>query len=187
MSRIDYLRKELYELNSMDAKDFKRLVDTKLRNYLLHHYRNNPFYRDLLREKSGVRSEEHLPKTVEEIGRLPIIDKKWLQKVKIDKNFTKGVEIAGYVETTGSTGKPLRIPRSYSARKRFGEQCIRFMLMGGIDPLGHDTQYWVTHYYPKGDPEYPEGKDICSHEGVAASLEILGHPENIVDESTRTP
>jgi len=172
--RIADLKNELYELDVMDMHEFQRMRDYRFEKLVRHHYENNPAYRSLLNE-NGI-SEGNLPERVSEIGRLPITEREWFEKVRIHENPSVRY-IIKKIETTGSTGMPFLFPYSKKvAEKLAGELFARSILMAGIEP--EETTYSVTHWFPGG-------KDVwASHEAMLQYARLGG---KCIDESTQTP
>jgi phenylacetate-coenzyme A ligase PaaK-like adenylate-forming protein len=175
---IGKIKSELESIDRMSSDEFDSLRDEKFRNILMHHY-NNPYnhsYRKLL-EDHGIKSEADLPKSIEEIANLPIIDKKFLTEGGfanipcVPKN-----EVIRNIQTSGSTGAPLLIPHSRKAARRlYGELIVRSMLMNGLDLEA--KQYWVTHYTKEFD-------NWASHLCAQMVGEVVG--DIMIDDSTQT-
>jgi phenylacetate-coenzyme A ligase PaaK-like adenylate-forming protein len=176
---VNKIKKELDDINKMSLDEFISMRNDKFRKMLLHHYNNpyNPAYRNLLKEH-GIESEGDLPKSVDEINKLPIIDKEFLQQGDFANQPTVPKnEIYKIVETSGSTNQPKLIPHSLKGDLRlYGELITRSCVMNYFDLEGEG--YWITHWIPGGKDTW------ASHAGLRMVVEVLG--DKIIDESTQT-
>jgi len=176
---VERIKSELDSINTMSLDEFNAMRNERFRKMLLHHY-NNPYnsaYMEFLREH-GIEGEEDLPRSVEEIGRLPMTDKEFLRKGGFAKKpCVPKEEISKNIQTTGSTDTPLFIPHSYKAGNRlYGELLVRSMIINGFDLTAR--HYWVMHYTKDQD-------NWSSHAAAQRVIQILG--DKIIDESTQTP
>ena len=105
-----YMVKYLAELKMHQRKSRKELSDiqlNKLKKMIIYAYNNVPFYRELFIRKNI--NPDNIKK-IEDLQMLPIITKKEIQ-ANYDKILANGINIdqCKLVNTTGSTGIPLRI------------------------------------------------------------------------------
>lgn len=111
-SRYEYLYmlKYLAELKMHQKRSRKELSEIqlkKLKKMIIHSYNNVPFYRELF-IKANISPDDI--KKIEDLQKLPIITKKEIQ-ANYDKILANGTDIeqCKLINTTGSTGIPLRV------------------------------------------------------------------------------
>jgi phenylacetate-CoA ligase len=174
---VEKIKKELDSINRMSLDEFVSMQNDKFHAILLHHYNNpyNPAYRNLLKEH-GIESEGDLPKTTDEINKLPLVDRIFLRQGNFDKvPCVAEAEIYKIIQTSGSTDNPLLFPYSYKSVKRLhGEFLVRSLIISNLDTDA--LHYWVTHYTSEKD-------NWSSHAAAIMAKEILG--SNVIDESTQ--
>lgn len=89
-------------------EDLRQVQEERLRNLLIHAYQNVPLYRGLYKE-AGYHPEEF--RSLDDINRIPILTKDRLKQASPEEVVAQGIDPhrCGVVETSGSTGTPLRI------------------------------------------------------------------------------
>ena len=107
--KLKYLR-ELQENQWKKKEDLQDIQNRKLRHIIDYSYRNVRFYRDLF---NSVNVKPSDIKTVDDLSKLPIIDKKMIAEAGADAHSlqidnSKCINI----HTGGTTGYPLNIPRN---------------------------------------------------------------------------
>jgi phenylacetate-coenzyme A ligase PaaK-like adenylate-forming protein len=179
---ISRLLNEFENLRMMSMEEFQGMRDKKFASIVRHHYMNNEPYRKIL-DSSGI-SENNLPTKLSEIDRLPILEREWYEEVRMHQNPSIPSHLVDrYVETSGSIQRPLVLPYSKRAIKRGGELIARSVLFLGISP--EERGYSVTHWYPPGNKQFPDGKDVWgSHYNIAETIKALD--DRPIDESTQT-
>lgn len=82
--------------------------ENRLRMLLMHAYHNVPLYRGLYKE-AGYHPEEF--RSLDDIDKIPILQKDRLKQARPEEIVAQGIDPhrCGVVETSGSTGTPLRI------------------------------------------------------------------------------
>lgn len=86
----------------------RQLQEKSLRKLLIHAYHNVPLYRSLY-DKAGFRPDEF--RSLDDLGKVPILQKHRLKEATPDEAVARGTRPhhCATVETSGSTGTPLRI------------------------------------------------------------------------------
>ncbi len=89
-------------------EDLRQVQEERLRRLLIHAYHNVPLYRELYKEV-GYHPEEF--RSLDDLGKIPILQKNRLKQASPEEIVARGVDPhrCGVVETSGSTGTPLRI------------------------------------------------------------------------------
>lgn len=89
-------------------EDLRQVQEERLRNLLMHAYQNVSLYRGLYKE-AGYHPEEF--RSLDDIDKIPILQKNRLKQARPEEVVEQGVDPyrCGVVETSGSTGTPLRI------------------------------------------------------------------------------
>ncbi|MDR4482314.1 MAG: hypothetical protein R3B95_03550 [Nitrospirales bacterium] len=89
-------------------EDLRQVQEERLRKLLIHAYQNVPLYRELYKE-AGYHPEEF--RSLDDIGNIPILQKHRLKQASQEEVVARGIDPhqCGVVETSGSTGTPLRI------------------------------------------------------------------------------
>lgn len=89
-------------------EDLRQLQEEQLRNLLMHAYQNVPLYRGLYKE-AGYHPDEF--RSLDDIDKIPILQKDRLKQASPEEVVVQGIDphLCGVVETSGSTGTPLRI------------------------------------------------------------------------------
>lgn len=90
------------------GEDLRQVQEERLRNLLIHAYQNVPLYRKLYRE-AGYHPEQF--RSLDDIDKIPILQKDRLKLARPEEVVAQGIDPqrCGIVETSGSTGIPLRI------------------------------------------------------------------------------
>ncbi|WP_443147716.1 phenylacetate--CoA ligase family protein [Nitrospira sp.] len=89
-------------------EDLRQLQEEQLRNLLMHAYQNVPLYRGLYKD-AGYHPDEF--RSLDDIDKIPILQKDRLKQASPEEVVVQGIDPhrCGVVETSGSTGTPLRI------------------------------------------------------------------------------
>ena len=89
-------------------EDLRQVQEERLRNLLMHAYQNVPLYRGLYTE-AGYHPEKF--RSLDDIDKIPILQKDRLKQASPEEIVAQGIDPhrCGVVETSGSTGTPLRI------------------------------------------------------------------------------
>lgn len=89
-------------------EDLWRVQEERLRKLLIHAYQNVPLYRGLYKE-AGYHPEEF--RSLDDIAKIPILQKDRLKQASPEEVVARGIDPhrCGVIETSGSTGTPLRI------------------------------------------------------------------------------
>lgn len=89
-------------------ENLRQLQEEQLRNLLMHAYQNVPLYRGLYKE-AGYHPDEF--RSLDDIDKIPILQKDRLKQASPEEVVAQGIDPhrCGVVETSGSTGTPLRI------------------------------------------------------------------------------
>lgn len=183
-SNIAYLRKALEDLRKMSMKEFLVMRDESLAKGISHHYHNNSAYRKLLNEHDIY--ESNLPTSYEEIDILPVVTKEWLFEIDIMNNHSLSQRVVDrHIRTTGTTGPALEIPQNDADMTRVAaEPAIFGQMFTGTN--FDEPDYLISHWYPKGSNDFPEGMDVwSSHYDASLMKRIIG--DKAIDESTQTP
>jgi phenylacetate-coenzyme A ligase PaaK-like adenylate-forming protein len=127
---ISYLREALASWKDMSLDEFQAMRDRRFSKSLRFQYDNNTPYRRLLQEHGF--TQDTLPKSYQDICKLPVIDKDWISREDIAHNPSAPVDDC--VHTTGSTGSPVEFPLSWHTKMKSGsEPAMLFMLMTGAN------------------------------------------------------
>lgn len=174
------IRDELDDLQRRSADEMRAQQDQRLAALVRFHFAEsrNPAYRDLLRAH-GIAHEDDLPRSVEELGRLPITSRAFLQASDYAaRPCVPPEEVQKIIETSGTSGQPLRVPYTYTlVRRCYQDLLARAFLLGGIDPL--ERCYFVAHWEPGGKDDW------SSHLGARAIEALVGGGRTLI-ASTRT-
>lgn len=174
---IDGLEKELNHLERMSKSEFNRLRNKKFRECILRQYRTDPNLQRLY-HTNGI-FEADLPRTLDEIKKLPFVDKKMVKDARYDQNLiVPRSQIVKVLHTYGSLSEPTRIPYSIKSTKRLmADFFVRSMIFSETDP--YKTCYSISMFLPN--------KDVwASHFGMKSSKEYY-MKDKMIDESSITP
>lgn len=173
---------ELDALTHISDDELRSRQDERLAKLVRHHF-NNPYnsaYRTLLRSV-GIEHESDLPRSVDEIGRLPLINRTHL----LDGDYVNHPavppeQVRKIIETSGTSGNPLRVPHTFEAvRIGYGDMIARSAALGGMDPEAR--LYYIVHWVPGG-------KDVwASHEGALMHEELVGSDKVRIVSTHTTP
>ncbi|MBI2322728.1 MAG: phenylacetate--CoA ligase family protein [Chloroflexi bacterium] len=179
-AEIRRIRDELDDLQRRSADEMRAQQDRRLASLVRFHLARslNPAYREFLRAH-GVEHEDDLPRSVAELARLPITSRAFLQESNYAaRPCVPPEEVQKVIETSGTSGNPLRLPYTYEmTRRSYQDLLARAFIIGGVDPLV--PSYWVVHWEPGGKDDW------SSHLG-ARSFEALAGEGRALVASTRT-
>jgi phenylacetate-coenzyme A ligase PaaK-like adenylate-forming protein len=177
---VQRIQEDLDRLSGLSADEIRAKQDSRLADIVRFHFNNerNDAYRTLLR-KHGITHESELPRAVDDITRLPLISRRFLEES--DYSHRPAVpqeDVRKIVETTGTSGSPLRVPHTYATMRRcYGEFIARSALLGGMNP--GDPSYAIVHWVPGGKDDW------ASYAGTLLFQELVG-PERAMIVSTHT-
>lgn len=120
---LDRIRRDLDALQRLSADELRARQNQRLAALLRFHFAEarNPAYRQLL-QAHGIAHEDDLPRTIDELNRLPILTRAFLQEADYARQPCVPVdEVQKIVETSGTAGgaapgalhvhlRPLRLP-----------------------------------------------------------------------------
>ena len=182
LETVDQIARELDGLRSVSADEMRSRQDRRLADIVRFHY-DNPFnssYRDLL-IAHGIEHESQLPRSIGEIARLPMVTRAFIA----DSDYAGHPavptnEIQKIIETSGTSGNPLRIPHTHETVLRcYGQMIVRSAILGEMKP--DDPSYSIVHWVPGV-------KDVwASHEGTIAFQEIVGADHAMIVSTHTTP
>jgi phenylacetate-coenzyme A ligase PaaK-like adenylate-forming protein len=156
--------------------------DRRLAAIVRYHFNNewNGAYRALL-SSHGIEHESDLPRTVDEIGRLPTISRRFLEEGDYASRPAVAVEeVRKIVETSGTSGNPLRVPHTHESMKRcYGEFLARSAILGGMDPL--EPSYSIVHWVPGGKDNW------ASYAGTLLFQDLVGLDRAMIVSTHTTP
>lgn len=99
--------------------EWKNWQEVELRKLLLHSYKTVPYYTDLLNKK-GINENSISSFSIEELKKIPILEKKTFRLLHDSKLMSDVPEPNGtYIYTSGSTGTPLKILYSTRMHQRY--------------------------------------------------------------------
>jgi phenylacetate-CoA ligase len=92
----------------LNPSELEELQNKKLRAVVKHAYENVPYYHKLF---NSVNLKPNDIRTKEDLVKVPITNKKTLQKLPITERIARGVDISKCIKgrTSGSTGEPLDV------------------------------------------------------------------------------
>lgn len=139
----------------LDRAALDRLRDLQVRRVVGHAGRRVPHHRDLLR-RHGIEPDEI--RAVADLARLPLTTKKDLQEAEPRRLLAEGLDPSSLIErrTTGSTGQPIRIRRTWLEERLLGahrwralrsmgarsrDRTVEIEELGAIDPNDHSTAH----------------------------------------------
>ena len=131
----------LFRSDRLSAPQMRALQMKKLRRLLVHAYRHHKFYRDLM---SQARFHPEKIRDAEELSQLPVVDRKMYQEFterEVQKN-PRLYELYFQDATSGSTGFPLRVYRSWFERGYMLAKFLRMAIRNGYRPL--DRTLWFA-------------------------------------------
>ena len=113
--------------------DVVAFQNERLRRLVAHAYHRVPYYRGLF-ERHGIKPEDI--GTIADLARIPITDKRDLQALAVEESFERGVDAARLVthRTSGSSGEPLTIRRTWLEERLLGAFRLRAMHQLGLRP-----------------------------------------------------
>jgi len=105
---LPYYLWRIKKAQRLNPSELEELQSKKLRAIVKHAYENVPYYHKLF---NSVNLKPNDIKTREDLVKVPITNKKILQKLPIIERISRGVNISKCVKcrTSGSTGEPLDI------------------------------------------------------------------------------
>lgn len=145
------VRIDLDRLSHESADEIRARQDVRLAEVVRFHFNNerNPAYRTQL-NAHGINHESELPQTVAEIGRLPLMTRKLLEDGDYARRPCVPFEdVRKIIETTGTSGNPLRVPHTFETMRRcYGEFIARSAVLGGMNL--EDPSDGILHWIPVG-------------------------------------
>jgi phenylacetate-CoA ligase len=179
-AHVARLRAELDALQRSSVDEQRARQNERLAALLRFHFASsrNPAYRQLV-EAHGIAHADDLPRTVDELHRLPVVTRAFLQEANYaGQPGVPADEVQKTIETSGTAGNPLHVPYTYEfVRRGYQDFIARAAILGGMNPL--DRSYWVVHWEPNG-------RDVwSSHVGARAFAAGVG-PERAMIVSTHT-
>ena len=111
---LQRIRADLDRLSRSSVDEIRSQQDRRLAEIVRFHFNNerNTSYRTLL-NAHGIKDEAELPRTVDDIGRLPMISRQFLEAADYSRRPCVPFEdVRKIVETTGTSGSPLRVPHT---------------------------------------------------------------------------
>ena len=123
-----YLKKLLRNF-PFDKSRISEIQLRKLKKILIYSYENFDFYRNLMAESNF---NPYKIQAVEEIQKLPIIDKNLYREFTYSLVKHNNKYVSYYIDSTsGSTGTPLRIYRSWNERAYMLAKYLRALFLNG--------------------------------------------------------
>jgi phenylacetate-CoA ligase len=118
---------------SIRRRSVQDFQSRRLRRLVRHSYQNVPFYRRLY-DAHGVRPESI--RGIEDLSRLPIIEKADLLNVPVSERISEGSAHANLIpyRTSGSTGEPMTFNRTWLETRVLELVRIRMNYESGITP-----------------------------------------------------
>lgn len=174
------IQQEMDALQRLSEDEFRARQSQRLADLIRFHFGNEPneAYRRLLRSH-GIEHESDLPRTVDDIGRLPITGRPFLQEGDFAaRPCVSADQVRTVVETSGSSGQPLHLPLTHEWLRRSGELFTRSALVGGMDPAA--PSYFVVHWVPGGKDNW------ASYQGTRAVQEFLGKERVLIASTHHT-
>jgi phenylacetate-coenzyme A ligase PaaK-like adenylate-forming protein len=179
---IDRCARELESWQRLSVDEVRARQDARLAAIVRFHFLSdrNDAYRKLLRSV-GIEHEEDLPRSVAELSRLPKVTRSFLEQANYaERPCVPPEALRKVVETSGSSGTPLRLPHTLeSAERCYGVSLLRAALLGGMNPDANS--YFVGHWVPGG-------KDVwTSHEAMQAFEDLVGERAFIESTHAKMP
>ncbi len=113
--------------DELTKEEYERMKEEKLQYTLDFVYNNNPFYREMMDEEGYVPEDF---KTFEDLKKLPVINSETIknnQPPKAEKNklYTPGTDVRRPYQTSGTSGNPKTILKSYDELENIYEEAKR--------------------------------------------------------------
>jgi phenylacetate-coenzyme A ligase PaaK-like adenylate-forming protein len=179
---LQRIRADLDRLSRSSVDEIRSQQDRRLAEIVRFHFNNerNTSYRTLL-NAHGIKDEAELPRTVDDIGRLPMISRQFLEAADYSRRPCVPFEdVRKIVETTGTSGSPLRVPHTRESMRRcYGEFIARSAVLGGMDP--GDPSYAILHWIPGGKDDW------ASYAGTLVFQELVGAERSMLVSTHTTP
>ncbi len=176
------IQDDLDTLHRISPDELRSRQDCRLAEIVRFHFKNerNGAYRELLRSY-GIEHESELPRTVDDLSKLPTITRRFLEDGNYaEKPCVAWDEVRKVVETSGTSGNPLRVPHTHeSMRKCDGEFIARSALLGGMNLEDHS--YAVVHWVAGGKDDW------ASYQGTRLFQEIVGSDKAMIVSTHTTP
>lgn len=105
---LPYYLWRIRKAQRLNPSELEELQNKKLRAVVKHAYENVPYYHKLF---NSVNLKPNDIRTKEDLVKVPITNKKTLQKLPITERIARGVDISKCIKgrTSGSTGEPLDV------------------------------------------------------------------------------
>lgn len=128
--------------------------DQRLRELVRHAYECVPFYRKLY-DEHGV--DPRAIRGVEDIERLPIVNKRMLQALPIEQRLARATNQRRLIlrKTSGSSGEPFVVARTWMEERSLGLLRWRAMFNMGYRPANRHAGVLMTHAKQRADVQLP--------------------------------
>jgi histidinol-phosphate aminotransferase len=166
---------EFKNLLSVSDVTFFGLQNERFLKYINEIYDKSSFWRLYLKE-NGILSKNDLPKSVEDICKLPILTKREL--LSWTKSGEKFGDVSSSIYSSGTLNNPLRVDYSKkSVKTGWGDLGLRALVLMGINP--EDKGIMLTSF------DENTGESHSSHVNTLALKNILG--ESLIDQPITRP
>ena len=153
--------------------------NARVRRLADHAYRHVPYYRELF-ERHGVKPQDI--QTVEDLRIIPITSRDELQALPAEHIVARGVNPQDLIwrDTSGASGKPLRIRRTWGEERLHGALRLRALRMLGLRL--HDMHCYVEGHPNQQRQDHQFVQRILAVFGIARQVfvDFLLPPEEIV-------
>ncbi len=166
VSVAGYLARLMWD-SRLSGESLHKLRVRKLRRLLVYAYENFEFHRERMR---SVEFDPYTCRAVEDLERLPVLDRDAYRRFTTSRLEASPARYRGYFRdsTSGSTGQPLPVIRTWSERAYMLAKFLRVLYRNGYRP--GDVMYWVA------SPAHAQRRDTF--------LQSLGIMKRYVDSFT---
>jgi histidinol-phosphate aminotransferase len=173
MEIVQRVKKEVENILKLNSSKFYIGQNERFLRHIRQMHEKSALWRDFL-AKHNIKSKEDLPKSLDEIHKLPIMDKDFLLEWTASKeNMLDSDQRFMRIHTCGTSGKPTDIDYSKKAAETgWGWLGLRTLLLMGINP--EEKGIMLTSYNEKTRASH------SSHVNTLVLKKILG--ERLIDQ-----
>lgn len=153
----------------------------RLRQLVAHAYDRVPLYRELF-DRHSVRPEDI--RTIEDLARLPIVSRAEIQAAEVSQIVARGVDADRLIvrKTSGSSGRPLCIRRTWAEQRTLGLLRFRTMHLMGCRATDKHVAVMIPHPRPRGDKQLPQRALAALGLYQTQVIDCMQDPERILAE-----
>jgi phenylacetate-CoA ligase len=138
----------------LKVSEVRAFQDRRLRALVRHAYENVPFYRALY-DEHGIDPQSI--RGVEDLHRLPITHRQIFQSLPLEQRLVRGTDQRRLIvrKTSGSSGQPLAICRTWMEERSLGLLRWRAMFDSGYRPTDRYAGVLMNHKLQSADVQLP--------------------------------